>query len=82
MAQCDWRPVIPESDRDLERLVNEAWPLRPSIDRVGPAMVLRKQGELVVDGESVELIVSQALDALQTHDHPQLEYNDEVTGYA
>jgi len=53
MAQFDWRPIEPESDADMERLVNAAWPLRPNIERLGPAMVQRKQGELIVDGEYV-----------------------------
>lgn len=55
MAQFDWRTVEPESDHELAQLINAAWPLRPNLDRVGPAMVLRKQGELVVDGEYVRV---------------------------
>jgi hypothetical protein len=53
MAQFDWRPVEPTSDNELEQLVNQFWPLRPSIDRLGPAMIQRKQDELIVDGEYV-----------------------------
>jgi hypothetical protein len=53
MAQFDWQPIEPESDADLERLVNAAWPLRPNLERLGPAMVERKAGELIVDGEYV-----------------------------
>jgi hypothetical protein len=46
MAQFDWQPIEPESDHDLEQLVNSFWPLRPNSERVGPAMVQRKQDDL------------------------------------
>ena len=55
LAQFDWRAIEPESDNDLEQLVNGFWPLRPGIERLGPAMVQRKQRELIVDGEYVRV---------------------------
>jgi hypothetical protein len=68
MAQFDWRPVEPESDHDLEQLINSFWPLRPHIDRLGPAMVERKQGELIVDGEYVRLYALGGFPATITTD--------------
>lgn len=68
MAQFDWRPVEPESDHDLEQLVNAAWPLRPNIDRIGPAMAQRKQGELIVDGEYVRTYALAGFPATITTD--------------
>ena len=68
MSQFDWRPVVPESDAELTRLINAAWPQRPKIERVGPAMVLRKRGELVVDGEYVRTYALGAFPATITTD--------------
>jgi hypothetical protein len=53
MRQFDWVPVEPESDHDLEQLVNSFWPKRPATERLGPSMVVRKSGDLVVDGEYI-----------------------------
>jgi hypothetical protein len=53
MHQFDWQPIEPESDHDLEQLVNATWPMRPALERIGPAMVERKSHELIVDGEYV-----------------------------
>jgi hypothetical protein len=68
MAQFDWRPIEPESDHDLEQLVNATWPLRPNIDRVGPAMVERKAGDLIVDGEYVRTYALGSFPATITTD--------------
>ena len=68
MAQFDWRPVEPESDNDLEQLFNRFWPLRPTIERLGPAMVQRKQRELIVDGEYVRTYALRDFPATITTD--------------
>ena len=64
MAQFDWRP----SRHDLEQLINSFWPLKPNIDRLGPAMVERKQSELIVDGEYVRLYALGSFPATITTD--------------
>jgi hypothetical protein len=68
MAQFDWRPVEPDSDNDLEQLVNQFWPLRPRLDRLGPAMIERKQSELIVDGEYVRTYALRDFPATITTD--------------
>jgi hypothetical protein len=68
MAQFDWRPIEAESDNDLEQLVNAFWPLRPTIERLGPAMVQRKQRELIVDGEYVRTYTLRDFPATITTD--------------
>ena len=68
MAQFDWRPLEPESDNDLEQLVNQFWPLRPRLDRLGPAMIERKQRELIVDGEYVRTYALRDFPAVITTD--------------
>ncbi len=49
----EWAPLEPETDRELEDLVNLFWPARPYLERLGPSMVQVHQGELIVDGEYV-----------------------------
>jgi hypothetical protein len=68
LGQFDWRAIEPESDNDLEQLVNSFWPLRPGIERLGPAMVQRKQRELIVDGEYVRLFALRDFPAMITTD--------------
>jgi hypothetical protein len=68
MAQFDWRPIEPESDNDLEQLVNAFWPLRPALDRLGPAIILRKQREMIVDGEYVRTYALRDFPATITTD--------------
>ena len=36
MGQFDWRPIEPESDHDLEQLVNATWPLLTDDSRSRP----------------------------------------------
>jgi hypothetical protein len=68
MAQFDWRPVEPDSDNDLEQVVNQFWPLRPKLDRLGPAMIERKQSDLIVDGEYVRTYALRDFPATITTD--------------
>jgi hypothetical protein len=68
LRQFDWRAIEPESDNDLERLVNSCWPLRPNAERLGPAMVQRKQSELIVDGEYVRLFALRDFPSMITTD--------------
>ncbi|MBV9323167.1 MAG: ATP-binding protein [Chloroflexi bacterium] len=68
MAQFDWRPIEPESDNELQHLVHAFWPLRPALDRLGPAMIQRKQRELIVDGEYVRTYALRDFPATVTTD--------------
>lgn len=66
MAQFDWRPIEPDSDRELEELINSYWPNKPNLDRLGPGMVQIKQGELIVDGEYVRVYATDFPPTIRT----------------